>query len=169
VTCHSITWVALYPDFLPKHSGKYLSSSSLFLWIVNWKANFKCIFCCISYSCSISGNPLICPTGSEPECYGTTLMPISMNLNNTPSKENGMCYPNLIIRFTIYNLLWIDNDSNLITSLAAQPADRPKSHQIALAFGSSVGSVSLIILVFGLFLWWRQRNNQPTFFDVKGV
>jgi hypothetical protein len=96
-------------------------------------------------------------------------MPISMNLNNTPSKENGMCYPNLIIRFTIYNLLWIDNDSNLTTSLAAQPADRPKSHQIALAFGSSVGSVSLIILVFGLFLWWRQRNNQPTFFDVKGV
>ncbi|XP_034890016.1 protein NSP-INTERACTING KINASE 1 [Populus alba] len=83
---------------------------------------------------SISGNPLICPTGSEPECYGTTLMPMSMNLNNTP---------------------------------IAQPAARPKSHQIALAFGSSVGSVSLIILVFGLFLWWRQRNNQPTFFDVK--
>ncbi|KAJ6960351.1 protein NSP-INTERACTING KINASE 1-like isoform X1 [Populus alba x Populus x berolinensis] len=116
---------------------------------------------------SISGNPLICPTGSEPECYGTTLMPMSMNLNNTPSKENGMCYPNLIIRFTICNLFWIDNDSNLITSLVAQPAARPKSHQIALAFGSSVGSVSLIILVFGLFLWWRQRNNQPTFFDVK--
>ncbi|KAJ6364778.1 hypothetical protein OIU76_029699 [Salix suchowensis] len=32
---------------------------------------------------SIAGNPLICPTGSEPECFGTILMPMSMNLNRT--------------------------------------------------------------------------------------
>ncbi|KAJ6738721.1 SOMATIC EMBRYOGENESIS RECEPTOR KINASE 1 [Salix koriyanagi] len=83
---------------------------------------------------SIAGNPLICPTGSEPECFGTILMPMSMNLNRTQT---------------------------------ALPSDKPKSHKIAVAFGLSVGSVSLIILVFGLFLWWRQRHNQPTFFDVK--
>ncbi|KAB5561054.1 hypothetical protein DKX38_006011 [Salix brachista] len=82
---------------------------------------------------SIAGNPLICPTGSEPECFGTILMPMSMNLNRTQTL----------------------------------PSDNPKSHKIAVAFGLSVGSVSLIILVFGLFLWWRQRHNQPTFFDVK--
>ncbi|KAF2312287.1 hypothetical protein GH714_032162 [Hevea brasiliensis] len=35
---------------------------------------------------NIVGNPLICPTGSEPECFGTTLMPMSMNLNST---QNG--------------------------------------------------------------------------------
>ncbi|KAI9396300.1 hypothetical protein POPTR_004G108200v4 [Populus trichocarpa] len=83
---------------------------------------------------SIAGNPLICPTGSEPECFGTTLMPMSMNLNSTQT---------------------------------ALPSNKPKSHKIAVAFGSSVGSASLIILVFGLFLWWRRRHNQPTFFDVK--
>ncbi|XP_034901481.1 protein NSP-INTERACTING KINASE 1 isoform X1 [Populus alba] len=83
---------------------------------------------------SIAGNPLICPTGSEPECFGTTLMPMSMNLNSTQT---------------------------------ALPSDKPKSHKIAVAFGSSVGSASLIILGIGLFLWWRQRHNQPTFFDVK--
>ncbi|KAL5582037.1 hypothetical protein UlMin_014479 [Ulmus minor] len=32
---------------------------------------------------NIVGNPLICPTGSEPGCYGMTLMPMSMNLNST--------------------------------------------------------------------------------------
>ncbi|CAI0387166.1 unnamed protein product [Linum tenue] len=80
----------------------------------------------------IVGNPLICPTGSEPECFGTTLMPMSMNLNNTE-------HP---------------------------PSQRPKSHKVAVAFGSSVGAISLIIIVFGMFLWWRQRLNPPMFFDV---
>ncbi|CAN1826549.1 Protein NSP-INTERACTING KINASE 1 [Linum perenne] len=79
---------------------------------------------------SIVGNPLICPTGSEPECFGTTLMPMSMNLNGTESK-------------------------------------RPKSHKMAVALGTSVGAVSLIIMVFGMFLWWRQRLNPPMFFDVN--
>ncbi|OAY57006.1 protein NSP-INTERACTING KINASE 1 isoform X1 [Manihot esculenta] len=83
---------------------------------------------------NIVGNPLICPTGSEPECFGTTLMPMSMNLNSTQT---------------------------------ALPSGRPRNHRIALAFGSSVGSVSLIILILGLLLWWRQRQDQPTFFDVK--
>ncbi|KAK1363027.1 Protein kinase domain-containing protein [Heracleum sosnowskyi] len=32
---------------------------------------------------NILGNPLICPTGKEPECYGTTLIPMSMPLNKT--------------------------------------------------------------------------------------
>uniref|UniRef100_A0A2P2KHL6 non-specific serine/threonine protein kinase n=2 Tax=Rhizophora mucronata TaxID=61149 RepID=A0A2P2KHL6_RHIMU len=83
---------------------------------------------------NIVGNPLICPTGSEPECFGTTIMPMSMNLSNTQT---------------------------------ALPSNKPKGHKVALAFGSSVGAVSLIILVFGLFLWWKQRHSEPTFFDVK--
>ncbi|KAI8534288.1 hypothetical protein RHMOL_Rhmol10G0078800 [Rhododendron molle] len=32
---------------------------------------------------SIVGNPLICPTGSENECFGTALMPMSMPLNGS--------------------------------------------------------------------------------------
>ncbi|CAK9326373.1 unnamed protein product [Citrullus colocynthis] len=35
---------------------------------------------------NIVGNPLICATGSEAGCRGTTLMPMSMNLNSTQSK-----------------------------------------------------------------------------------
>jgi hypothetical protein len=35
---------------------------------------------------SIVGNPLICPTGTEPDCNGTTLIPMSMNLNQTGGK-----------------------------------------------------------------------------------
>ncbi|CAN1826545.1 Protein NSP-INTERACTING KINASE 1 [Linum perenne] len=44
---------------------------------------------------SIVGNPLICPTGSEPECFGTTLMPMSMNLNGTESKHEEVSLGNL--------------------------------------------------------------------------
>ncbi|KAJ4961497.1 hypothetical protein NE237_021407 [Protea cynaroides] len=42
-----------------------------------------------------------------------------------------------------------------------------KSHRLALALGSSFGSVSLIILVVGLLLWWQHRHNQQIFFDVN--
>lgn len=82
---------------------------------------------------NIVGNPLICATGSEPDCYGTQLMPMSMNLNSSQTA----------------------------------PPGRTRSHKLSLVFGSSVGCVSLIILIFGLFLWWRQRRNQQMFFDVK--
>uniref|UniRef100_A0A6N2LFR3 non-specific serine/threonine protein kinase n=1 Tax=Salix viminalis TaxID=40686 RepID=A0A6N2LFR3_SALVM len=37
---------------------------------------------------SIAGNPLICPTGSEPECFGTILIPMSMNLNRTQNRQH---------------------------------------------------------------------------------
>ncbi|KAK0583870.1 hypothetical protein LWI29_004277 [Acer saccharum] len=82
---------------------------------------------------NIVGNPLICATGSEPDCYGTQLMPMSMNLNSSQNIPSG----------------------------------RPTSHRISLVFGLSVGCLSLIVLVFGLAMWWRQRRNQQMFFDVK--
>lgn len=41
----------------------------------------------LSCHCSIVGNPLICATGSEQECYGTTLMPMSMTLNSSQSTD----------------------------------------------------------------------------------
>ncbi|KAK3212184.1 hypothetical protein Dsin_016890 [Dipteronia sinensis] len=82
---------------------------------------------------NIVGNPLICATGSEPDCYGTQLMPMSMNLNSSQNIPSG----------------------------------RPRSHRISLVFGLSVGFLSLIVLVFGLAMWWRQRRNQQMFFDVK--
>lgn len=44
---------------------------------------------------------------------------------------------------------------------------KPRSHKIALAFGSSVGCICLLIVGFGLLLWWRQRHNQQIFFDVN--
>ncbi|PIA57539.1 hypothetical protein AQUCO_00600328v1 [Aquilegia coerulea] len=82
---------------------------------------------------NIVGNPLICATGKEDECYGTTPLPLSFNLS---SSQN-------------------------------QPPGRPKSHKLALALGTSLGCISLLILGFGLLLWWRQRHNQQIFFDVN--
>ncbi|XP_008783060.2 protein NSP-INTERACTING KINASE 1-like [Phoenix dactylifera] len=83
---------------------------------------------------NIVGNPLICATGLEQECYGTVPMPISFNLNNSQSSPT---------------------------------TGRPKSHKVMIAFVSSLGSICLLSLGFGLFLWWRQRRNQQIFFDVN--
>ncbi|PPD67698.1 hypothetical protein GOBAR_DD35422 [Gossypium barbadense] len=52
-------------------------------------------------------------------------------------------------------------------TIDSQPSGRPKSHKIVLAFGSSLGCICLLVLGFGLFLWWRQRHNQQIFFDVN--
>ncbi|KAG4937566.1 hypothetical protein JHK85_052485 [Glycine max] len=82
----------------------------------------------------IIGNPLVCATGKEPNCHGMTLMPMSMNLNNTED---------------------------------ALQSGRPKTHKMAIAFGLSLGCLCLIVLGFGLVLWWRHKHNQQAFFDVK--
>ncbi|KAL6135447.1 hypothetical protein ACLB2K_067675 [Fragaria x ananassa] len=55
---------------------------------------------------------------------------------------------------------------NLNNTQAALP-DRPKSRKMALAFGLSLGCLCMIVLGFGLFIWWRQRRNKQAFFDVK--
>ncbi|KAJ0754268.1 putative protein kinase RLK-Pelle-LRR-II family [Helianthus annuus] len=82
---------------------------------------------------NIVGNPLMCPTGSDQQCYGMTLMPISMPLNTTQ---------------------------------AANTSSRRKTHKTAIAVGTSLGCV--FMLVFGLaLLWWRRRHDQGPFFDVK--
>ncbi|CAI9096354.1 OLC1v1032474C1 [Oldenlandia corymbosa var. corymbosa] len=83
---------------------------------------------------NILGNPMICATGKEPECNGTTPMPISMPLNNTQS---------------------------------VLPLPRPKTHKVALAFGTSLGCICLLIVGFGFFLWWRQKHNKQIFLDVN--
>ncbi|KAK7266673.1 hypothetical protein RIF29_19323 [Crotalaria pallida] len=88
----------------------------------------------LAKSFNIVGNPLICGKGKEKNCYGMTLMPMSMNLNNTED---------------------------------ALPSSKPKAHKLAIAIGLSLSCLSLIVLGFGLVLWWRHRHNQQTFFDVK--
>ncbi|KAK9067139.1 hypothetical protein SSX86_014464 [Deinandra increscens subsp. villosa] len=82
---------------------------------------------------NIIGNPLMCPTGSKQQCFGMTLMPISMPLNTTQSTNT---------------------------------SSRRKTHKMAIAIGTSLGCV--LLLVFGLAMfWWRQRHDQGQFFDVK--
>ncbi|KAF5450271.1 hypothetical protein F2P56_030637 [Juglans regia] len=51
--------------------------------------------------------------------------------------------------------------------LKGQSDSERKSHHVAIAFGSSFGSVFFIILVVGLVVWWRYRHNQQIFFDVN--
>ncbi|XP_055801536.1 protein NSP-INTERACTING KINASE 2-like [Solanum dulcamara] len=81
---------------------------------------------------NILGNPMICATGKEPECNGTTPMPLSFSLNNPQN---------------------------------VQPSGKPKTHKVALAFGTSLGCICLLIVGFGFFLWWRQKHNKQIFFD----
>jgi hypothetical protein len=40
---------------------------------------------------------------------------------------------------------------------------------MAIVFGLSLGSLCLIVIGFGLVLWWRHKHNQQAFFDVKGT
>ncbi|KAF5791867.1 putative protein kinase RLK-Pelle-LRR-II family [Helianthus annuus] len=82
---------------------------------------------------NIVGNPLMCPTGSDQQCYGMTLMPISMPLNTTQ---------------------------------AANTSSRRKTHKTAIAVGTSLGCVFMLVFVLAL-LWWRRRHDQGPFFDVK--
>ncbi|KAJ6431953.1 hypothetical protein OIU84_019267 [Salix udensis] len=49
----------------------------------------------------------------------------------------------------------------------SQPSGNSKSHKIALAFGSSLGCICLLVLGSGFILWWRQRRNQQIFFDIN--
>lgn len=49
----------------------------------------------------------------------------------------------------------------------SQPSTRPKAHKVALAFGSSIGCITLLFFVFGLLFWWRQRRNKQIFFDIN--
>ncbi|KAJ0039196.1 hypothetical protein Pint_23400 [Pistacia integerrima] len=87
---------------------------------------------------NIVGNSQICATGTEQDCFGTAPIPISN-------------YSDMNFRFF----------------LDSQPSKAPKSHRIALAFGSSLGCICLLILGFGFLLWWRQKHNQQIFFDVN--
>ncbi|KAL7196700.1 hypothetical protein ACSBR1_036664 [Camellia fascicularis] len=63
---------------------------------------------------NLMGNPMICATGTEKDCNGTTAMPLSYPLNNAQS---------------------------------SQPSGRPKGHEFALAFGSSLVCICLSSLV----------------------
>ncbi|EYU28925.1 hypothetical protein ABFS82_12G084500 [Erythranthe guttata] len=81
---------------------------------------------------NVVGNPMICATGKEPQCNGTSPLPLSFSQNNSQN----------------------------------QPT-RPTGHRIALAFGSSLGCIALLILGFGFLLWWRHKHNQQIFFDVN--
>ncbi|MQM13556.1 hypothetical protein Taro_046481 [Colocasia esculenta] len=51
-----------------------------------------------------------------------------------------------------------------------RPQSQPegaKSRKVAITFGASVGSVTVVMIGVGLFLWWRHRHHQQIFFDVN--
>lgn len=116
---------------------------------------------------------MICATGSEPDCYGTQLLPMSMTLNSSesthyiechfPPKSSHFLQP-VISRVLAFFCLF----SLFAPCYSALPSGKQKSHKIALVFGSSLGCISLLVLGIGLFLWSRHRHNQQAFFDVKG-
>ncbi|XP_064994921.1 protein NSP-INTERACTING KINASE 3-like isoform X5 [Musa acuminata AAA Group] len=88
---------------------------------------------------NIIGNPLICGTNLGSNCSSTSLDPIS--------------YPP-------------DDLNGVLDSSAQSRFGGTRSQRVAIAFGVSVGSVTLLVFVIGLFLWWQHRHNQQIFFDV---
>ncbi|XP_020109090.1 protein NSP-INTERACTING KINASE 1-like isoform X1 [Ananas comosus] len=56
-------------------------------------------------------------------------------------------------------------DSN--NSQSSPATGKTKSHKVIVALGSSVGSICLVSLGFGIFIWWRQRYNQQIFLDLN--
>ncbi|KAL6909623.1 hypothetical protein ACP4OV_001282 [Aristida adscensionis] len=82
---------------------------------------------------NVVGNPLICGTNAEKDCYGTAPMPVSYNLNS---------------------------------SQGAIPGAKSKSHKFAIAFGSTIGCISFLLLAAGFLFWWRNRRNRQILFDV---
>lgn len=83
---------------------------------------------------NVMGNPIICATGTEQDCNGTSPMSMSLPLN-TQQKSN----------------------------LSVMP----KTHKMALAFGTSLGCFCLLFFGFGFVFWWRRRHNQQVFFDIN--
>ncbi|KAH9625058.1 hypothetical protein KSS87_010548 [Heliosperma pusillum] len=53
-------------------------------------------------------------------------------------------------------------------SSSSQPSRKLEGHtKLALALGSSLACVGLLISVFGLLLWWKYKHNRQLFFDVN--
>ena len=111
--------------------------------------------CCFS----IVGNPLVCATEKEKNCHGMTLMPMPMNLNNTEGKIlsdllmifcNWMIFPYitfLMLHFdTFCIIIVLMLTAIFFASLDASPSGRKKAHKMAIAFGLSLGCLSLIVL-----------------------
>ncbi|KAF8729586.1 hypothetical protein HU200_017531 [Digitaria exilis] len=42
---------------------------------------------------------------------------------------------------------------------------KAKSHKVVIAFGATIGCISLLLLAVGLLFWWRHRQNPQTLFD----
>ncbi|XP_074309524.1 protein NSP-INTERACTING KINASE 2-like [Silene latifolia] len=53
-------------------------------------------------------------------------------------------------------------------SSSSQPSRKPRGHsKLALALGSSIACVCLLIAGFGFLLWWKYKHNRQLFFDVN--
>ncbi|KAK1381015.1 Concanavalin A-like lectin/glucanase, subgroup [Heracleum sosnowskyi] len=50
---------------------------------------------------------------------------------------------------------------------SSQSSGRSKSQKIALAIGSSLACICLLIVIFGFLLWRRQRHNQQIFYEIN--
>ncbi|XP_051122382.1 protein NSP-INTERACTING KINASE 2 [Andrographis paniculata] len=53
------------------------------------------------------------------------------------------------------------------TSQNPKPSGRPFGRNVALALGTSLGCICLLILGFGFLLWWKHKHNKQIFFDIN--
>ncbi|WOK98163.1 protein NSP-INTERACTING KINASE 1-like [Canna indica] len=66
-----------------------------------------------------------------------------------------------------YGMMPMPMSFNISNSESAPVPVRPKNHKAILVLGSTFGSICLVSLALGVFLWWKQRCTEQIFFDVN--
>ncbi|RAL37547.1 hypothetical protein DM860_000241 [Cuscuta australis] len=108
---------------------------------------------------NILGNTKICKTGKESECNGTTTVPPSPFINSPKY------FLSLRPQANIYGLL--TKHDFLLAFKGERKSAKSKTLKVALAFGSSLGCICLVIVGIGFSMWCGQRRTKQIFFDVN--
>lgn len=114
------------------------------------------------------GNPIICATGMEQDCNGTTDMPVSLPLTTQQSKQANVSIVSNKAAYYTCTFYLKAFCCDLFLNLESQPSVTPKTNKMALALSTSIGCFCLLFLGLGFVFWWRRRYNQQVFFDING-
>src|SRR3989442_70079 len=104
----------------------------------------------------VVGNPLICGPKASNNC--SAVFPEPLSLPPDGMKGEFCCLEYLCISSSF--LTKMNDLVVLLFGFEGQSDSGSNSHHVAIAFGASFGAAFSIIIVIGLFVWWRYRRNQ---------